>query len=76
MVCIAALDVWVPPRMEDLMCWEMDYKFLAEQKKTQDARIKQEQRAGIIENLLREANKQGDKTNVEGTPVKEVTSAK
>ena len=58
------------------MCWEMDYKFLAEQKKTQEARIKQEQRAGIIENLLREANKQGDKTNVEGTPVKEVTSAK
>ena len=62
--------------MEDLMCWEMDYKFFAEQKKAQEARIKQEQRAGIIENLLREANKQGDKTNVEGTPVKEVTSAK
>ena len=58
------------------MCWEMDYKFFAEQKKTQEARIKQEQRAGVIENLLREANKQGDKTNVEGTPVKEVTSAK
>lgn len=58
------------------MCWEMDYKFFAEQKKAQEARIKQEQRAGIIENLLREANKQGDKTNVEGTPVKEVTSAK
>ncbi len=58
------------------MCWEMDYKFFAEQKKAQEARIKQEQRAGVIENLLREANKQGDKTNVEGTPVKEVTSAK
>ena len=58
------------------MCWEMDYKFFAEQKKAQEARIKQEQRAGVIENLLREANKQGDKTNVEGTPVKEVASAK
>lgn len=58
------------------MCWEMDYKFFAEQKKAQEARIKQEQRAGVIENLLREANKQGDRTNVEGTPVKEVTSAK
>ena len=58
------------------MCWEMDYKFFAEQKKAQEARIKQEERAGVIENLLREANKQGDKTNVEGTPVKEVTSAK
>ena len=58
------------------MCWEMDYKFFAEQKKAQEARIKQEQCAGVIENLLREANKQGDKTEVEGTPVKEVTSAK
>jgi len=58
------------------MCWEMDYKFFAEQKKAQEARIKQEQQAGIIDNLLREANKQGDKTNVEGTPVKEVASAK
>ena len=57
------------------MCWEMDYKFFAEQKKAQEARIKQEQRAGVIENLLREANKQSDKTNVEGTPVKEVESA-
>ena len=58
------------------MCWEMDYKFFAEQKKAQEARIKQEQRTGLIDNLLREATKQSDKTNVEGTPVKEVTSAK
>ena len=58
------------------MCWERDYKFFAEQKKAQEARIKQEQHAGIIDNLLREANKQGDKTNVEGMPVKEVASAK
>ena len=43
--------------MEDLMCWEMDYKFFAEQKKAQEARIKQEQHAGVIENLLRKANK-------------------
>lgn len=58
------------------MCWEIDYKFFAEQKKAQDARIKQEQRAGVIDQLLTEANKQGEKTEVEGTPVKETAPAK
>ena len=66
----------VPSRMEDSMCWEIDYKFLAEQKKAQETRIKQEQRAGVIHQLLNEANKQGEKTNVEGTPVQEVAPAK
>jgi protein-disulfide isomerase len=54
------------------MCWEMDYKFLAEHKKAQEDRIKQEQRAGVIDQLLNDANKQDQKTNVEGTPVTEV----
>jgi len=58
------------------MCWEMDYKLFAEQKKGQETRNKQEQRAGVIEDLLTQAHKPGDKTNVEGTPVKEVASAK
>ena len=58
------------------MCWEMDYKLFAEQKKAQESRIKQEQRAGVIDTLLNEANKQGEKTNIEGTPVKEVAPAK
>jgi peptide subunit release factor 1 (eRF1) len=58
------------------MCWEIDYKFFAEQKKAQDARIKQEQRAGVIDWLLNEAKKQGEKIEVEGTPVKEVAPAK
>jgi hypothetical protein len=62
--------------MEDPMCWEIDYKFSAEQKEAQDARIKQEQRAAVIDRLLNEANKQGEKTEVEGTPVKEVAPAK
>jgi hypothetical protein len=67
--------------MEDPMCWEIDYKFFAEQKKAQDARIQQEQRAGVIDRLLNEANKQGDnkqgeKTEAEGTPVNEVAPAK
>ena len=58
------------------MCYEIDYQILAAQKKAQEARIKQEQRAGVIDQLLNEANKQGDKTNVEGTPVEEVAPAK
>ena len=58
------------------MCWEIDYQFFAEQKKAQDARIKQEQRAGVIDRLLTEANKPGEKTQVEGTPVEKVAPAK
>ena len=55
------------------MCWEIDYKFFAEQqKKAQEARIKQEQRAGVIDRLL--TNEQGEKT--EETPVKDVAPAK
>ena len=57
------------------MCWEIDRQFFAE-RKAQETRIKQERRAGIIDKLLNDANKQGEKTNVEGAPVKEVAPAK
>ena len=58
------------------MCWERDYKFFAEQRKAQETRIKQERRAGVIDRLLNQANEPGEKTEVEGTPVKEVAPAK
>ena len=59
------------------MCWEIDYKFFAELEKARETRTKQEQRAVVIDNLLNEViNKQSDKTNVEGTTVKEVVPAK
>jgi protein-disulfide isomerase len=61
--------------MEDSMCWEIDRQLFAEQTKAQETRVKQE-RAGVIDKLLNDANKQGEKTNVEGTPVKEVAPAK
>jgi hypothetical protein len=61
--------------MEDLMCWEMDYKLFAELSKAQEVR-KQEQRGEVITKLLNEANKQSEKTDVEETPVKEVAPAK
>jgi len=66
----------VPSPMEDPMCWEIDYKFFAEQKKAQDARIKQEKRAGVIDGLLNQANEQGEKIEVEAAPPKEVALAK
>jgi hypothetical protein len=62
--------------MEDSMCWEIDYKVFAELEKARETRTKQEQRAGVINSLLNDANKQSDKTNVEGTTVKEVAPAK
>ena len=58
------------------MCWEINYKFFAELEKARETRTKQEQRAGVIDSLLNEANKQSDKTNVEGTTVEEVAPAK
>jgi hypothetical protein len=60
--------------MEDTMCWEIDYKFFAEQKKAKE--IEQQRRAGVIDQLLNEAQKQDDKSNVEKTPVKEAAPAK
>jgi hypothetical protein len=63
-------------RMEDSMCYEIDYELFAAQRKAQEARIKQEQRAGVIDKLLNDANKQGDDTKTEGTPVNEVIPAK
>jgi hypothetical protein len=60
------------------MCWEIDYRSLAEQKKkAQEARIRQEeQRSGVIRVLLSEANKQGDESKTEATPIKEAAPAK
>ena len=56
------------------MCWEIDYKFFAEQKKAQEARTKQEQRTGVIDQLLNEAHQQGDTPQVEAP--REVAPAK
>jgi hypothetical protein len=57
--------------MEDSMCWEMDYQFYVEQQKAKEARIKREQRAGVIDNLLNDAKKQAEEI-----PIKESVPAK
>ncbi|MGA7085947.1 MAG: hypothetical protein WB005_22635 [Pseudolabrys sp.] len=58
------------------MCWEIDYKLFAELEKARETKVKKEQRAVVIDSLLNEANKQGDKTNVDGTTVNEVAPVK
>lgn len=57
------------------MCYEIDYAFFAAQK-AEEERIKQEQRAGVIDKLLNEANTHGEKTQAEGTLAEEVVPAK
>ncbi|HEY2244322.1 MAG TPA: hypothetical protein VGH47_08890 [Xanthobacteraceae bacterium] len=56
------------------MCWEMDYRWLAEQKKAEETKAKQEQRSEVIEKLLSEANKQPEKSDE--APAKETIPAK
>jgi hypothetical protein len=63
--------------MEDPMCWEMDYHWLAEreaQEKQKQKQRAQEQRADLIDKLLSEANKQADQPEV--APAKETIPAK
>src|SRR5215472_3601560 len=55
---------------------ERDYKIFEDRKKAEDTRVVQERRAGLIDRLLNAANKPGEKTKAEGTPVKEVAPAK
>ncbi len=62
--------------MEESMCWEIDYKFLVEQKKAQETRNKQQRRADLVDQLLNDAYQQDNETKVEGTPAKEVAPAK
>jgi hypothetical protein len=61
--------------MEDTMCWEIDYRFFEEQRKAQEKKIKEEQRAGVVDQLLKDANKQAEQPT-EATPAKEVAPAK
>ena len=57
------------------MCWETDYQFWAEQRKAETQK-KLEERAGVIKNLLNEANKLAETTVTESQPLTEVVPAK
>ena len=65
----------VPSRMEDTMCWEIDYRFFEEQRKAQENTIRQGQRAGVVDQLLKDANKQAEQP-AQATPAKESAPAK
>jgi hypothetical protein len=67
---------WCAQQMEDAMCYAKDYRFFDDQKKAEDTQVVQERRAGLIARLLNAANKHGEKTEAENTPVKEVAPAK
>ena len=56
------------------MCWEMDYRWLAEEKTAETTKAKQEQRSEVIEKLLSEANKAPEKSDE--APAKETIPAK
>ena len=58
------------------MCWETDDWFYAEQEKAKKAKARDEHDAGVIKNLLNEANKEAEKPQAEPVPVKEVVPAK
>jgi hypothetical protein len=57
------------------MCHAGDWMF-REQKKAEDAQAAQQRRTGVIDTLLKDANKQSEPTKPEETPVKEVAPAK
>ena len=60
--------------MEDTMCWEIDYRFFGEQKKAQENKVKQAQRVGVVDQLLKDANKWAEEATE--TSKKEVAPAK
>ena len=64
----------LPSRMEDTMCWEIDYRFFGEQKKAQENKVKQAQRVGVVDQLLKDANKQAEEATE--TSKKEIAPAK
>src|SRR6266851_9389017 len=65
----------VRSHMEDAMCYVREYKIFEDRKKAEDTRVMQERRAGLIDRLLNDANKPGEKTKAEETPVKDVAPA-
>jgi hypothetical protein len=74
---MAALpSCWCAQQLEDAMCYARDYKIFDDRKKAEEARVMQERRAGVIDRLLNEASKQGEKAKAEAMPVKDAAPVK
>jgi hypothetical protein len=56
------------------MCFSREYRSF-EQKKAEEAKVQQQRRAGVIDEMLNEANKEAEQPK-EATPVKDVAPAK
>jgi hypothetical protein len=61
--------------MEDAMCYSRDYKLLADQQKKEDAQLRRERRAGVLDTMLTDANKEAEKAR-EATQIEDVAPAK
>jgi hypothetical protein len=58
------------------MCHARDWIEYREQKKAEDTQATQQRRAGVIDTLLRDANKQSEQAKPEEAPAKEAAPAK
>ena len=56
------------------MCYSRDYQIFEDQEKKAQEQANQERRSGVIDKLLDDANKQGDKAKE--IPVKDIAPAK
>jgi hypothetical protein len=63
-----------PNRRENAMCYSRDY-WIFEQKKAEETRARQERRAGVVDKMLDDANKQGERSK-DAAPVTDVAPAK
>ena len=64
-----------PRSMEDAMCHSSDYYWMAKAKKAEEARAEQQRRAGQIDKMLSEANKQAEESK-DPAAAKDVAPAK
>jgi hypothetical protein len=60
--------------MENAMCYSRDYRIFEDQQKKAQEQANQARRSDVIDKLLGDANKQGDKA--EELPVKDIATAK
>ena len=56
----SCFTVGAASQMEDVMCYERDYKIFEDRKKAEATRVVQERRTGLIDRLLNAANKHGE----------------
>jgi hypothetical protein len=64
-----------PTAWEDAMCYDRNYYRIVEDKKAEEAKVQQQRRAGQIDKMLGEANKQAEEAK-DATSAKDAAPAK